>query len=98
MPKPYHPYLVMGISILLPGLGQVLNGQPNRGLAMDTFMVVLGLVTAHFAHPGSGFIASYAGGVFIYAISVMDAYKFARIRQEAWRRQMLSSPSDSVGV
>jgi len=89
MPKPINPFFVMGLAILLPGIGQVLNGQPNRGLAMDTFMVVLGIATLHFAHPGSGFIASHAGGVFVYAISVMDAYKFARLRYESWRRQAI---------
>ncbi|HVC50257.1 MAG TPA: hypothetical protein VND43_08870 [Burkholderiales bacterium] len=94
MPKPLNPFLVMLAAIILPGMGQVLNGQPTRGLAMDAFMIVLGVVTLHFAHPGAGFIASHAGGVFVYAISVMDAYKFARLRYETWNRESDSPASD----
>ena len=33
------------------------------------------------AAPDVSLIGQYAGGIFIYAISVLDAYRFARIRQ-----------------
>lgn len=32
--RPVHPYLVLLVAILLPGVGQVLNHAPIRGLMM----------------------------------------------------------------
>lgn len=78
--KPWHPYLVLLIAIVLPGVGQVLNRVPMRGLTMVFFMMVLGLITYKVASPDVSVIGQFAGGIFIYAISIMDAYQGARIR------------------
>ena len=78
--KPWHPFLVLLVAIMLPGVGQVLNRVPLRGLTMVFFMLVLGLVTYQVASPDVSVIGRFAGGIFIYAISIMDAYKGARIR------------------
>jgi hypothetical protein len=80
-PKPpFHPYLVLGVALVLPGMGQVVNNQPNRGLLFLFTMIALGYVTYHLSTPEISLIGRYAGGVFIYAFSLMDAYKWARIR------------------
>src|SRR3954452_5116054 len=83
--KPPNPYLVLAAAILLPGSGQVLNGTPQRGLMFLFFMIVLGWVTSHIAPPQATFIGHYAGGLFIYAMSIFDAYKWARIRLTTWQ-------------
>ena len=80
MKKPLHPRLVLLIAILLPGMGQVVNGKPVRGLQFLFFTIALGWLTAMTARPDASFLGTYAGGVFVYAISVMDAYRGARIR------------------
>ncbi len=77
---PMNPYAVLAISIILPGMGQVLNNTVKRGLLMLTFMVVLGYFTAQVADPNVSIIGRYAGGFFVYAISVMDAYYWAKFR------------------
>ncbi|WP_417550308.1 hypothetical protein [Methylophaga sp.] len=77
--RPIHPYLVLIIAILLPGVGQVLNHAPIRGLMMVFFMMVLGVITFNLADPDVSLIGKFAGGVFIYAISIMDAYMWARL-------------------
>jgi hypothetical protein len=77
---PFHPYLVLGVALALPGMGQVINNQPNRGLLFLFTMIALGYVTYHLSTPEISLIGRYAGGVFIYALSLMDAYKWARIR------------------
>ena len=46
------------------------------------FMLVLGVVTYQMAAPGISVIGQFAGGIFIYALSIMDAYMWARIRWE----------------
>ncbi len=84
--RPWHPYLVLLIAIILPGVGQVLNQAPMRGLTMLFFMLVLGVVTFNLAGPDISIIGQFAGGLFIYALSVMDAYLWARIR---WHNHML---------
>lgn len=84
--KPLHPYLVMLVAIVLPGVGQVLNNTPARGLTMVFFTILLGMVTFHLTTPHQSFIGRYAGGIFIYSISVIDAYQWARYRWEYYRR------------
>lgn len=90
--RPLHPYLVLAAAVILPGVGQVLNRMPTRGLIMIFFMLSLGIVTMELAAPGRSFIGRHAGGLFVYAIAVMDAYMTARYRWELFR-QRLPAPS-----
>ncbi len=80
--SPLHPVWVLLIAVLLPGAGQVINNTPRRGLMFVFFMMSLGWVTLHLAPPEASFVGRYAGGFFIYAISIMDAYRWARYRRE----------------
>lgn len=80
--KPWHPYLVLCVAIILPGVGQVLNNAPMRGLTMVFFILVLGVVTFKLASPEVSVIGQFAGGIFIYALSVMDAYLWAKVRYQ----------------
>lgn len=81
---PLNPYLVLLAAILLPGSGQVLCGQSRRGFNLQMFMIALAIVTWHLAPPGASLVGRLAGGVFIYAISVVDAYSNARHRWVAY--------------
>jgi uncharacterized membrane protein YkvI len=85
--RPVHPGLVLLAAILLPGFGHTLCGFRYRGLAMQMFMIVLGLITWHLTTPQQSLVGRLAGGLFIYAISVMDAYRLAKLRWDAFRRQ-----------
>src|SRR5215470_7977011 len=83
---PLHPLWVLLIAIVLPGVGQVINNTPKRGLMFVFFIMSLGWVTMHLAQPDASFVGRYAGGFFIYAISVADAYRWARYRWEFFRK------------
>jgi hypothetical protein len=83
---PMNPYLVLAIAIVLPGMGQVLNNAVKRGLLMVVFMVLLGYFTAKVADPSVSIIGRYAGGFFVYAISVMDAYYWAKFRLSLFKQ------------
>ena len=85
--RPIHPGLVLLAAILLPGFGHTLCGFRYRGLAMQMFMIVLGLITWHLTTPQQNLVGRLAGGLFIYAISIMDAYRLAKLRWDAFRRQ-----------
>ena len=78
--KHYHPYVVLAVAIVLPGMGQVLNRQPVRGLIFVFFIVLLGAFTLKTAAPEISFIGKYSGGLFVWAMAVFDAYKTARLR------------------
>ncbi|SFO98266.1 hypothetical protein SAMN03159463_03323 [Mesorhizobium sp. NFR06] len=81
---PANPYLVLGAAIVLPASGHVMLGVPVRGLQFLFFMVILGWVTAKVAPADASFIGRHAGGFLIYALSVLDAYRIARIRHAIW--------------
>ena len=86
-PKPpLHPYWVILIAVLLPGVGQVVNNTPARGVMFLFFIMSLGWVTMHLAPPDASFLGRYAGGFLIYAISILDAYKWARYRWAFFHR------------
>jgi hypothetical protein len=76
---------VMLIAILLPGMGQVVNNTPLKGLVMVSFMIILGLITFNLAQPNISMVGKLAGGIFIYALSIMDAYYWAKYRWEIFK-------------
>jgi hypothetical protein len=82
---PLSPYLVMLVAALLPGVGQLLNNQPQRAMTMLFFMILLGMITMYTAPADASFIGRYAGGFAIYSLSVLDAYRWARVRTEIAR-------------
>lgn len=93
--QPLHPYLVMLVAIFLPGVGQLLNNQPQRALVMLFFMVLLGMVTMHTAAADASFIGRYAGGFAVYSLSVLDAYRWARLRWEIARKEQQDRGTDT---
>lgn len=87
MTKPMNPYLVLAIAFVLPGVGQVANRQPLRGLTFIFFILLLGGFTLKTAAPDVSIIGKLAGGLFVWAMAMMDAYKTARIRYTVWLHQ-----------
>jgi hypothetical protein len=79
---PLHPLLVLLIAAALPGMGQIANNQANRGLLFAFTTVALGYVTSKYAAPDASIVGRYAGGFFIYAVAIMDAYRWAKVRWE----------------
>jgi hypothetical protein len=87
-----HPYLVLAIAILLPGCGQVLNRQPTRGLIFLFFILLLGTLTYMTSAPDVSVLGRFAGGIFVYALSIPDAYRTARLRWEIRRTEAAPRP------
>jgi hypothetical protein len=90
---PLNPYLVLVVAVLLPGMGQVLNNQAGRGLLFAFTTFALGFITSKYAAPDASILGRYAGGFFIYAVAIMDAYKWARVRWEIFHRRGDSNPT-----
>lgn len=81
MSVPRNPYLVLASAVVLPGSGQVWNGDPVRGLIFVFFTMLLGGFTLMTASPEVSFVGRYAGGLFVWAMAIFDAYRTARLRQ-----------------
>ena len=82
---PINPYLVLALAILAPGAGHVAVGAQMRGLGFAFFALLLALLTWHTTGPDTSFVGRSAGGLFVWALSIPDAYRIARIRYEVWR-------------
>lgn len=78
--KPPNPRKVLAAS-LVPGAGHVMLGLPQRGLTFIFFMVVLGWISTKFMPAEASFVGRHIGGVFIYGMSVLDAYRTAKLQQ-----------------
>lgn len=85
MSQPLNPRLILLAATILPGSGQVLNRQPIRGLTFVFFILLLGAFTLKTAAPEVSLVGKLAGGLFVWSLAMMDAYKTARIRFELWR-------------
>ncbi len=83
--RPLDPRLVLLIAVLLPGFGHVICGQARRGFTTQMFMVSLGFVSWHLTTPHHSIIGRLAGGLFVYALSIPEAYRIAKIRWETSR-------------
>ena len=78
--RPLHPCWILLIAILLPGFGHVLSGHVKRGLIMQMFMISLAIVTWHITPPERSLVGRLTGGLFVYALTIPEAYRLARVR------------------
>lgn len=84
--KPYPVWLVTAVALVLPGAGQVLNGDPIRGITMQFFIMFLAFITYMVTNPDISMFGRFAGGIFVYLFSVLDANAIAKKRARAWDR------------
>ena len=82
---PRNPYIVLAAAVLLPGSGHVLQGRAPRGLMFLFFIIVLAWASSHVMPETASFLGRHIGGFFVYGLSVIDAYKSARIAWEKWK-------------
>ncbi|MBC7737629.1 MAG: hypothetical protein H7245_10540 [Candidatus Saccharibacteria bacterium] len=88
---PLNPYLVLAVAVILPGVGQVLNRQPLRGLILVFFILLLAGFTLKTAGADVSFVGKLAGGLFVWAMAIYDAYKTARIRRTVWNHALIKA-------
>ncbi len=96
---PYNPRLVLLVAILLPGVGHLMNNQATRAFLFAFSIASLGWITYHLTTPEHSFLGRYAGGLFVYAISILDAYKTAKVRWEIWwdrKRRQDAAAAESI--
>lgn len=84
---PVNPYLVLAAAVAAPGAGHVLAGQPQRGFGFAFFALILALFCWQTTTVEQSFAGRSAAGLFVWAMSIPDAYRAARERYESWRRR-----------
>ena len=82
MKRPINPYVVLALAIILPGAGHVAIRQAPRGLVFAFFVLFFSVLTYMTTTPDQSFVARHAGGLFIWALSIPDAYRRARLNFE----------------
>jgi hypothetical protein len=92
--RPLNPYLVLALAVL-PGVGHVAIGQPRRGLVFAFFSLFFAVMTYLFSTPEQSFIGRHAGGFFVWALSIPDAYRRARIAYTAY---ISNEPGDRMEI
>ena len=65
--------------------GHVWQGRAPRGLMFLFFMIILGWASTHIMPGNATFFGRHIGGFFVYGISVIDAYKWSRVKWETWK-------------
>jgi hypothetical protein len=83
---PLHPYLVMLIAIVAPGSGHWASGDVQRGMMFAWFMFILGWITWRITPEDLSTIGRLSGGLLVYSVSVLDAYRIARFRWARYQR------------
>ncbi len=91
MNRSMNPRLVLALAILFPGAGHVAAGQALRGLCFALFAILFMVLSYLTTTPEHSFIGRHAGGLFVWALSITDAYRLAKIRYEAVRRAAAGS-------
>lgn len=84
-PRPRDPRLVLLAAILLPGVGHVMIGRAARGLGFALFTLVGFWLTQKFAPTEASFVGRNAAGFFVWALSIPDAYRAAKLDYERAR-------------
>ncbi len=79
--------LVLLVAAILPGVGHVIVGRAARGLGFAFFTLLFGWLTTKFAPPDASFVGRHAGGAFVWALSILDAYRIAAVHSFRTRIQ-----------
>ena len=89
---PLNPYLVLLIAAVAPGSGHWAVGQIQRGVMFAWFMFVLGWITWRLTGSEISPIGRVSGGLLVYGVSILDAYRIARFR---WARRQVERKADA---
>jgi hypothetical protein len=82
--RPPRPALIL-FAAIFPGVGHVMQGRPQRGLVFLFFIVVFAWLSMHVMPSTASFTGRHIGGIFIYGLSVLDAFRYSKIRWEQWK-------------
>jgi len=77
---------VTAAALVLPGSGQLLNGDRIRGIIMQFFLMLFAFISYKLTGPEISFFGRFAGGFLVYVLSVLDAHAVSTRRWRAFHR------------
>lgn len=77
-----NPKLVLLLACLLPGAGHAALGRWNRAIGFALFTLFFAALTWKFAPADRSFVGRTAAGLFVWALSIPDAYRSAVLRDQ----------------
>lgn len=78
-----HPRLVLLLSILAPGAGHLALGRTGRAFGLAFFTLFFAALTWKICPADRSWIGRTAAGLFVWALSIPDAYQSAVRRRLA---------------
>ncbi len=75
-------WMIVIAAIVIPGSGHVILGKPMRGLLLLFWMFVFGYITFQLSGENISFIGRYSGGIAIWVLTILEAYRFAKKRNK----------------
>jgi len=67
-------------SVIIPGSGFVLLGKPLRGLMYVVWILFFGILTYKYSSPNISLIGRFAGGIAVWALSLVELQRLLKIR------------------
>ncbi len=72
---------VLLAALLVPGSGHVWLGKASRGFMFLFFIVVFGWLSHKLMPATASIVGRNIGGIFVYGMSVIDAYRTAKLKE-----------------
>ncbi len=74
-----NPYFVWLLRSSCPVWGTC-SSAAETWLTMQMFMILMAMITWHLTTPEQSLVGRLAGGLFVYAMSIPEAYRMAKLR------------------
>ncbi|MCX8254395.1 MAG: hypothetical protein OTI36_10475 [Beijerinckiaceae bacterium] len=81
-----HPKLVLLLACLAPGLGHAALGRWSRAVGFAAFTQFFAALTWKLAPHDRSLVGRTAAGLFVWALSIPDAYRSAVLRERLSKR------------
>lgn len=73
-------WILMILTMMVPGSGYVFLGKAMRGLMMLMWMFVFAFITYHLTDDSISFVGRMSGGFAVWTLSIMEVYRFGKKR------------------
>lgn len=73
-------WILMVLTMLVPGSGYVFLGKTVRGLMMLMWMFIFAFITYHLTDNSISFVGRMSGGFAVWTLSILEVYRFGKNR------------------
>jgi hypothetical protein len=77
-------FVILLLSILIPGMGHLLLGRQVRGLIFIFWIIIFTYITFQLSTPDISALGRLSGGIAVWLLSVLEVYKILRKSKQAY--------------